>query len=215
MLKEITERFSVRNFRDEQIPDEALKEILEAARFAPSWMNTQPWHFIVVKNETNKALLSQLAHGQQHVKNVPVIILCCGDKSVWNAENFRKNLESKPGITPERIELLLGNEAFNPVLRGKETVTARTLEGLTSAISYMTLEAHAQGLGCTVIGAIGNNLTGSVPEVYNLAKRTFNLPPDIEIMAMLILGYPSDDIRKPEKRRKAFEEVVSYDIYGG
>ena len=53
VLREISERYSVRNFSDRNIPDEIIRDILEAARLAPSWVNTQPWHFIVVKDKRN------------------------------------------------------------------------------------------------------------------------------------------------------------------
>ena len=215
VLKEIQERYSVRNFQDKPIPDEVINDILEAGRLAPSWINTQPWHFIVVKDAKNKPLLSQVAHGQPHVENAPVIILCCGDKSAWKQENFKKTLESRPGITQERVELLLNNEAFNPALKGKEAIILRTLEELTYAIAYMTLEAQSNGVGCCIVGGIANDLTGSAPEVHQLARRTLNLPEDISIMTMLVMGYPEETAEKPPKLRRSFDEIVSYEEFGG
>lgn len=214
VLREITDRHCVRNYSGEKVPDEIIKNILEAARLAPSWMNTQPWHFIVVQDEKKKFLLSQLSQGQPHVEKASAVIVCCGDKNVWEEENFRKTVKSKKGITPERVEILLKNEAFNPTLRDEATVTARTLEGLTYAIAYMTLEAKHQGVGACVIGAMGNDLTGAVPEVYELARNTLQIPDDFMIMAMLTIGYEEKTAEKPEKTRKSFDEVISWEIYG-
>ena len=215
VLKEIQERYSVRKFQDKPVPDEVIKDILEAGRLAPSWANTQPWHFIVIKDAKNKPLLAQLANGQPHVENAPVIILCCGDKNAWERENLRKTVAAKQGITPERIELLLNNEAFNPTLKGEDFVTLRTMEELTYAVAYMTMEAHSGGVGCCVIGLLANDLTGSAPEVHQLARKTLNLPDNIRIMTMLILGYPEEAAEKPPKLRKSFDEVVSYEVFGG
>lgn len=50
-LNTIFTRRSFRSYGQEQIPDEALKVILEAGKFAPSAMNQQPWHFTVVQNK--------------------------------------------------------------------------------------------------------------------------------------------------------------------
>jgi len=50
VLKTIRNRRSVRKFRPEQIKDEDLNMILEAAVWAPSGHNTQPWHFLVVQD---------------------------------------------------------------------------------------------------------------------------------------------------------------------
>lgn len=214
VLKEIQERFSTRSFSDRQIPDEILNEILEAGRLAPSWINTQPWHFIVVRDARNKGLLSQMANGQKHVENAPVVIICCGDKDAWEKEIFRDTME-KRGIPQERIDILLNSSLYNPTLISEDAVIMRTLEELTYAVAYITLEAQAHGVGSCVIGAIGNGLTGAVPEVYELARKTFNLPESVEILSLLILGYPDESAPKLPRVRKSFEEVVSYEVYGG
>ncbi|MCX5858080.1 MAG: nitroreductase family protein, partial [Deltaproteobacteria bacterium] len=43
LAEAIRGRRSIRKFRKDEIPGEVLREILEAARWAPSWGNTQPW----------------------------------------------------------------------------------------------------------------------------------------------------------------------------
>ena len=51
IMPEIKERWSPRAFSDENIEESDLKDILEAARYAPSCFNEQPWRFIVAKEE--------------------------------------------------------------------------------------------------------------------------------------------------------------------
>jgi nitroreductase len=46
----IMKRRSVRKFTDYQVTDDEIKELLEAARWAPSWANTQVWEFVVVRD---------------------------------------------------------------------------------------------------------------------------------------------------------------------
>ena len=48
--KIIMERRSIRSFKKEPLPDNMIRRILEAGRFAPSAGNMQPWRFIVVKS---------------------------------------------------------------------------------------------------------------------------------------------------------------------
>ena len=51
LLKVIHERRSIRKYRQDPVPDEIVIEILEAARAAPSWANTQVWghcHLMIV-----------------------------------------------------------------------------------------------------------------------------------------------------------------------
>lgn len=214
VLDLIKDRCSVRQFLNKKVPDEAINGIMEAARLAPSYMNVQPWHFIVVKNKATIQLLSKFAHGQPHVVNAPVIIVCCGDMSCWDKDKFKVALESRPGITQERINILMNNPSYNPKLKGHDAVIYRTLEELTYAVAYMTLEAHSQGLGSCTVGGIGNELTGSIPEVYKRVKKELNLPENFMIGLLLPIGYPDPNEACFDKRRKPKSEVVSYEKYG-
>ncbi len=57
-LKLLKTRRSVRVFQNKDIPKEQLEEIIDAARFAPTARNVQPWEFVVV---TDKKKLTELA----------------------------------------------------------------------------------------------------------------------------------------------------------
>ncbi|KAB8145818.1 nitroreductase family protein [Chloroflexia bacterium SDU3-3] len=71
-------RWSPRAFSPEPIPAEMVKSLLEAARWAPSAMNEQPWEFIVVPREDAEAFagaVSTLAEGNvSWAKNAPLLI---------------------------------------------------------------------------------------------------------------------------------------------
>jgi nitroreductase len=58
ILKVIKERRSVRKYKKDPVPDEILMDILDAARAAPSWANTQVCQYIVVEDQKTKELLS-------------------------------------------------------------------------------------------------------------------------------------------------------------
>lgn len=47
----IRKRRDIRSYMKKNVPDNAIKKIIEAGRLAPSAMNSQPWHFIVIKNK--------------------------------------------------------------------------------------------------------------------------------------------------------------------
>lgn len=59
LLEVIFNRRSIRRYRSEPVPDDVLRNILEAGRLAPSANNAQPWHFIVVKNPKIKEKLAR------------------------------------------------------------------------------------------------------------------------------------------------------------
>lgn len=60
VLDNIKERRTIYNFKDEPVDDEKIEKILEAARWSPSWTNTQPWRFVVVKDEGVKREISEI-----------------------------------------------------------------------------------------------------------------------------------------------------------
>ncbi len=72
----ITSRRSVRKFKDKPVEEEKINACLEAARAAPSWSNSQPWHFIVVQGRLEVDALGVLPG---NMKDVPACILVCGD----------------------------------------------------------------------------------------------------------------------------------------
>ena len=78
----INTRNSVRKYDDKTVEDEKINEILECARLAPSWANKQGWHFIVIKNAAKVAALTKAAGlVNRWLKNVPAMIVACGDPS--------------------------------------------------------------------------------------------------------------------------------------
>lgn len=206
----IKNRQSVRSFKEEMPSESQIEAVLEAAQLAPSWVNVQPWHFIVIKNENTKALLAKLSHGQQHVEKAPVVVVCCGDLNAWEYPNFKKILESRPGMTEERKNKILTSSAINPRMIDDNTVFIRTIEQVTFATAYMTIEAHNQGLGACVIGAIGNEITKSIPSTYEVVREELKLPENTFILSLLLLGIPEDGIVL-NKSRKDKSEIISYE----
>jgi nitroreductase len=79
----IKTRKSFRKYKPTPVSDQDLNKILEAARWAPSWKNSQCWRFIVVRdNEVKKKLADTLAPGNgaaEGIRNAPVTIVACAE----------------------------------------------------------------------------------------------------------------------------------------
>jgi nitroreductase len=60
----VKKRRSIRSFRTDPVPDEYVNKIIEAARYAPSGANSQPWEFIVVKDQEIKDRIAGIVSGQ-------------------------------------------------------------------------------------------------------------------------------------------------------
>ena len=214
LLDLIKNRYALRTFdKDKQPSFDDIRDILEAGRLAPSFLNLQPWHFIVIKDENTKNMLYNLSGGQAHVLAAPVVIACCADLNVFDYENYKSALEKRPGMTDETLQYFLNSKALNPASLGREAVRERGLEEVTYAISYMTLAAHEKGLETCIIGGIGNEYTQTNQDIYAVTKMELELPKDVVLAALLLVGYPAEDTQKPFKDRKPFEEVVSFERY--
>ncbi len=74
VLEAIRNRCSVRQFKPELIQDDVLLKILEAAKWAPSPFNTQPWEFIIIKDKETLAAISKFARYSGYLANAPMAI---------------------------------------------------------------------------------------------------------------------------------------------
>lgn len=197
LLNLIQSRQSVRKYSEKHISDEDLRKILEAGRLAPSWMNVQSWKFILVKSQENKDLLSELSIGQPHVKNADALIVCIADENAWE--------ESK--ITH------IKNPALNPALQCEKGIMIRSLEQLIYPIAYMMLEAESLDIKSCIIGAMGNEVTGVLSDVYAKVKSQLGLGEGQIISSIITLGYEAEPV-EVNKKRKDFDEVVSLEKLG-
>jgi nitroreductase len=71
----IRNRRSVRKYRKDPVEDEKIVKCLEAAQWAPSASNKQPWHFIVVRNEETRKSLAEIHPYGRFMKESPVVIV--------------------------------------------------------------------------------------------------------------------------------------------
>ena len=79
VLEAIKERRSVRAYTDEEVSEEDVERLIEAARWAPSAGNIQPWAFVVVKEVETKRKLSYATLNQTFIQKAPVVIVVCAD----------------------------------------------------------------------------------------------------------------------------------------
>ncbi|WP_321282031.1 nitroreductase family protein [Marinifilum fragile] len=165
----IENRYSVRSYQQKEVEKEKLIKILEAGQLAPSAVNNQPWHFIVVREPNNHAKFSEIYH-RDWFKEAPVYIIVCGD--------------------------------HNTAWKRKEDDKDHTDIDAAIAIDHMTLQATELGLG-----------TCWICNFYvEKCREFFQLPEHIEPIAILSLGYPSDD-KIPTKKRKSLNKIVHWEKF--
>jgi nitroreductase len=79
VLEVIHTRRSIRKYEDRAVSEQLVEKLLRAAMMAPSALNSQPWHFVVV---TDRAMLAEIAAKYKHAemtKDAQLAILVCAD----------------------------------------------------------------------------------------------------------------------------------------
>jgi len=189
--KAVLERRSVRNFKDEPVPEPLIRRVLEAGRFAPSAGNCQPWKFIVI---TNKELIRQM------------------DEMVWAGTNglytMYKSDETVKNLAPMVEEGTTGG-LFDPrlALGGMGAIARKELPaslnapcvilmaGDERAISgpelnigiagqNMNLVANSLGIKACWVGFLAG--AANNPEVAD----KIGLKPPWRVITTLVLGWP-------------------------
>jgi len=204
LLELVKKRRSSRRFKPEPIPDEYVDKVIEAARWAPSGANSQPWEFIVIKKEELKHKIAQLIKEHRNLTykmeltrepalrfpsqtgpvegfgfdDAPVFIILCGDTRTKEAYPLNSVFEK-------------GQSIFD--------------SSLASAFLYMQIAATTLGLGSQWVSAIRNFF------VQCLVKDLLGIPKELEIYDMMAVGYP---VSEPQPRpMRAKEEMVHQDYY--
>ncbi len=141
VLEAIRGRRSVRKFTEEPVSPEDLTKVLEAAQWAPSWVNVQPWKIIVVEDAgTKEALAGTLLPKNPAAKGMiqaPVLLVLVGERG-------------KSGLYGDSFSTDKGDWY---------------MFDLGIAAQNIALAAHSLGLGTVHVGAIDHKKAGSIVNV--------------------------------------------------
>ncbi|UCH50507.1 MAG: nitroreductase family protein [Chloroflexota bacterium] len=188
LMEAIKGRRSIRKYRPDPVPEEALQTVLEAAKWAPSWSNTQCWRLIIVRDKDTKSKLADTLKGikagrtnpaDEAVRTAPVVIAICAELGVtgyYLDENGEKKLATNKGESWFMFDVAL-------------------------AAQNMSLAAHSLGLGTVH--------TGLLDAVE--AAKILGLPENVALVELLPLGWPDEE---PAPRpRKEINEFVFFEKY--
>lgn len=81
-------RRSIRKYKDQKISSQDINTMLKAAMYAPSAMNTQAWHFIVIEDKNILLNTLQSIPYAEMLKQSTAAILVCGDSSIEKNESW-------------------------------------------------------------------------------------------------------------------------------
>ena len=200
----------MRNWQDKDVPDEVLKQALELATYAPSGMNYQGWKFVVVKNkdminaiaDAVKSRAQKVASWEEtahHMENPKVMVERAGffrKAPVLIAVYSQIYPSSRDQIYLERMT----HDEEAALMKSWLDLANPRIQSVASAIAYLLLALHAQGLGSVW-------MTGPMQAKGDI-EELLGKPEGFDLVALIATGYP-DEIPNP-KTMKPFDEVVRF-----
>jgi nitroreductase len=82
LTEAIKKRRSIRKYKRDPIPDETIREVLEAAMDAPSAGNLQSRYFFVVSDQSLRKRLAAAAYDQNFIGQAPIVVVVCTDHRI-------------------------------------------------------------------------------------------------------------------------------------
>jgi nitroreductase len=201
-------RSSVRRYSVKSVPDDAIRELLDAARCAPSGCNAQPWRFCVVRSaETVEALKRRKAFPQDFVYKAPAVIVCCGDPDAYTGRYGGEN-QVEDGSVPEDAE---ARKTMFRMVEGKNAL--RALRDVSIASAFLVLRATELGLATSYVGLIDEAAL----------HKALAIPERLIIPFVITVGYaeqlPSNSSGRggsvPRTPRKGLEDILIRDAKSG
>jgi len=200
LYKAIFSRRDVRShFTSEPIDDEILTRILNAAHHAPSVGFSQPWNFILIKNEETR-------------KKIKESFILENKKASELVEDPKKSkyLSLKlEGILESAINLCVTYDPtkFGPFVIGRTSIPEAGIYSVCCAIQNLWLASRAEGIGVGWVSILSNEEL----------EKTLNLPAHVVPIAYLCLGYVTEFAEKPDLEIKGWlsrlklDDVVYYE----
>lgn len=138
LMNTIQQRRSIRRYQERDIPDDILTKLLEAARWAPSWANTQCWNFVVVKDNETKGKIQEAVSprnpSSKAIVNAPVLLVVCGQLK-------------RSGYYNDQYPTKFGDWF---------------MYDLGLATQNLCLAAHDSGLGTVIVGLFEHDKVGEI-----------------------------------------------------
>lgn len=182
-------RRSIRKFSAEPIPTARILDLIQAATFAPSAGNEQPWRFVTV---TDQGMLKRISDESKN--------------------NILARIQSNPDDYAQRYQKLLENDAFNVFYNAPCLVLILGDAGRKNiqldcalAASYLMMAAADQGYGTCWV-----NLGAEIrdPDL----KNELGIPENAAIVAPIILGVPETIPSPPRRKDPVIYGIVESDI---
>ncbi len=192
-LETIRLRRTVREFSSDPVPDDLISLAIEAASLAPSGANMQPWKFVVVKDPVVKREIRLAAekeeyasyHGRMTDEWLRALAPLQTD---WHKEF----LEIAPAL------IVVFKEEYGLDAGGEHITHYYVNESVGIACGFLLAALNAAGLA---------TLTHT-PSPMGFLRDILDRPRNEKAYLLIPVGFPAEDCRVPDIRKKALDEVM-------
>lgn len=192
LFEAIDSQRALRYMKPDPVPEELVRQVLEAAIKAPSGGNRQPWDFIVITDPELKAEIARYykrswdeAYGQASGQRT------LADRVYRSAAHLAENLAGVPVIL---LACIRTDGSPGATVRGAS---------IYPAVQNMLLAARGLGLA-SVLTTLHKRYEAEI-------KDLLGIPDEVETAALLPLGYPCDGVRYGPSKRQPLDEVLHFD----
>jgi nitroreductase len=204
-LEFVKTRRTIRAIRPDPIPEDTVDQLIEAARWAPSGFNMQPWEFMVVKDLSLRTAIKKVVDDYR----ANDFFAMEATREEWQGSPWTPTLQGEFGMPLAPVYIvLLGDTRRNVGLPMAARFTWQKMYSifdstLSNAFLYMLLAAHSLGLAAIYVSAT------KYPKVGGLIKSILNVPYYMELYDMLLVG--KADMNVPPKMMREKGEMIHYD----
>ena len=187
------QRRTVRDFSDKPVPIEIIENAIKTASSAPSGANKQPWHFVIVEDPDVKKEIRIDAEKEEkefYEHRAPHYWLV--DLNQFGTDWHKPFLEIAPYL------IVVFKQSYDLGAEGKRK-NYYVNESVGIASGFLLTALHNAGLA---------TLTHT-PSPMGFLEKILNRPKNEKAVLLIPVGYPAEDAKVPDLKKKSFEEVTT------
>jgi len=192
---DVQRRRTVREFSDRPVPRDIIEKALMAANTAPSGANLQPWHFAVVSGPGTKKKIREAAE----IEEREFYEHRASEEWLAALEPLGTD-DQKPFLETAPYLIAVFLQKFGELPDGRKVKHYYPVESTGLATGILITALHRAGLA---------TLTHT-PSPMKFLNEILGRPKSERPFLLLVVGYPADDARVPDIRRKPLEDFASF-----
>ena len=193
--KDIKRRRSVRQFSDEKVSREIIENCIKTAGTAPNGANLQPWHFVVISDPEIKRKIRIGAEEEEkefYANRAP--------KEWLETLEPLGTDEHKPFLETAPYLIAVFSKSYDVLPNGNRVKQYYPVESTGIATGFLIAALHNAGLA---------SLTHT-PSPMNFLNEILGRPKNERPFLLLVVGYPSEDAKVPDIKKKSLNEIASF-----